>query len=131
MVFLRSLVVWLVIILAEVLHGIARTVWLSPLVGDFKARQIAVFTGSAIILTIAIIFIRWIRAGNVLQLLGVGFLWLALTLGFEIVLGRLVMGYSWERVTSDYNLFKGGLLPIGLVVLTLSPALAAKVRNTV
>ena len=129
-VFLRGLVVWIVIIFAEVLHGTARVVWLEPLVGDFKARQICVFTGMAIILAIASGFIRWIQATSTAQLLGVGVLWLGLTVGFEILLGRL-LGLSWERIGSDYNLLHGGLMPIGLFVLTLSPFIAAKVRGTV
>jgi len=51
--------------------------------------------------------------------LGVGLLWLVLTLGFESVLGRLVLGYSWARIAAEYNLLKGGLMPTGLFVLTL------------
>ncbi len=126
---LRGLIVWLVIIGAEFLHGTARIVWLEPLVGDFRARQISVFTGSVLILAIAFVFIRWLRAAQVNQLLSVGLLWLSLTVGFEIFLGRLVMQLSWERILSDYNLFQGGLMPIGLMVLTLSPLTTAKVRG--
>lgn len=129
-ILLRGLVVWFVIIGAEVLHGTVRTIWLEPLVGDFRARQISVFTGSAMILAIALLFIRWLRAAHVAQLLKVGLLWLSLTVGFEICLGRLVMQLSWERILSDYNLLRGGLMPIGLLILTLSPLIAAKMRGT-
>jgi hypothetical protein len=129
-VFLRGLLVWLVIVFAEALHGTARRVLIEPYAGDFKARQIAVFTGSVIILVIAVFFIRWLRATSTRQLIGVGCLWVGLTVGFEILLGRLVLGYSWERVASDYNLLGGGLLPIGLLILMLSPLIAAKIRGT-
>lgn len=126
---IRALVVWLIIVAAEVLHGIARSLWLEPRVGDFRARQIAVFTGSAMILTIALVFTRWIGARGFRQLLGVGLLWLALMLGFEILLGRFVFGYSWERIASDYDLLQGGLLPIGMAILTLAPLVAARIRR--
>jgi hypothetical protein len=129
MVFLRGLVVWLVIMFAEALHGTARRVLLEPYVGDFKARQIAVFTGSVIILLVAIAFIHWVRATSVYQLICVGLSWVGLTVGFEILLGRFVLGYSWERIASDYDLLRGGLLPIGLLILMLSPLIAAKVRG--
>lgn len=111
---------------AEVVHGVARVILLEPRLGDFKARQIAVFTGSAMILVISFTTIRWLRAESRLQLIGVGFLWLFLTLGFELLLGRLVMGLSWERIASDYKLFEGGLMPIGLLVLTAAPLIAAQ-----
>jgi len=131
MILLKSLVVWVIIVCAEIAHGIARTLLLVPYVGDLHARQIGVFTGSAIILTIAILFIRWIGAKSTFQLLTIGLLWLVLMLTFEITFGLFVVGYSWERIASDYNIFKGGLLPIGMVILTLSPLIAAKIRRLI
>jgi hypothetical protein len=128
MVF-RGLVVWMVIILAESLHGAARVAWLQPMVGDFRARQIAFFTGLAIILTIAVAFIRWIGATNRNQLLIVGMLWMTLTFGFEIGLGRWVMKLSWERILSDYDLSRGGLMIFGMIFLLLAPMLAARLRR--
>ena len=86
---LRSLGVWAVIMLAEVVHGTARVMFLQPYVGDFRARQIAVFTGSAMIIAIAVGLIRWIRATSTAQLFAVGFMWLVLTLAFELFLGRM------------------------------------------
>jgi hypothetical protein len=124
----RSLAVWLVIIAVETCHGIARTLWLEPLVGDVRARQIAVVTGSVLIFTIAILFVQWIGATTRRELLSIGLVWLALTLAFEIALGRL-LGASWERIASDYDPRRGGLLLIGMAVVTLAPLLAARIRN--
>jgi hypothetical protein len=131
MIAARALAVWLLLIFAEILHGIARAALLVPYVGDFRARQIGVFTGSLIILAIAVAFVRWIGASRVAQLLGVGLYWLGLTLAFEILFGRFVMGASWERLGSDYNVPEGGLLPLGLAVLVLSPLIAGKLRAVV
>ncbi|OKH53915.1 hypothetical protein NIES2101_09215 [Calothrix sp. HK-06] len=131
MIYLKALAIWFVIILAETLHGAARTLLLVPLVGDFTARQISVFTGAVIILFIAALFIHWLHTVNIYQLLGIGILWLCLTLTFEIVLGRLVFQYTWERILSDYDILHGGLLPIGLLVLALAPLITAKIRKAV
>jgi hypothetical protein len=62
MFLLRALLVWLVIIGVETVHGILRTLLLMPAVGDFRARQISVFTGSVLIFGIACLFIDWIQA---------------------------------------------------------------------
>jgi hypothetical protein len=126
---LRGAAVWLVIIAVEVVHGIARTLTLAPIVGDFRARQIAVFTGSALILAIAWLFIRWVRPARLGDALAVGALWLGLTVIFEVAFGRLVVHASWSRLASDYDLRRGGLLPVGLVVETLAPAIAARLRG--
>ena len=73
---LRSLAIWLLLIAAESLHGIARAVLLVPHVGEFRSSQVGVFTGSLIILAIALVSVRWIGAARPSQLLGIGSPWL-------------------------------------------------------
>ena len=92
---LRGFAVWGVIILAESLHGTARELWLKPLVGDFRARQMAFFSGMALILGVALLFVRWLRAESNRQLLRVCLLWAGLTLSFEFAFGRFVLDYPW------------------------------------
>lgn len=124
----RSLAVWLVLIAAEIMHGVLRRLVLVPYVGEFRSNQIGVFTGSAIILVIASLTIRWIGANRPSELLTVGIVWLTLTVAFEILFGRFVMGLSWERIAADYNVSQGGLMPLGLLVLLFSPTIVSKVR---
>lgn len=131
MLYFRGFLVWILIISAEVVHGILRGLFLAPAVGDFRARQIAVFTGIIIIFAIAFYTVRWLRASRALQLLIVGFIWLGFTLAFEILIGRFAAGYSWERIFSDYNMPEGGLLPIGLFAMTLMPLAAGKLRKII
>lgn len=123
----RVLAAWLLIIAAESVHGALRQWLLAPMVGDFRARQAGVFTGSLIIFIIAFLLIRWVGMARTRQLLAVGVLWTALTLGFEFALGR-ALGFGWDRILADYNLARGGLMPVGMVVLLLTPYAAAKAR---
>lgn len=125
----RSLTIWLVLIVAEIVHGILRAIVLIPFVGEFRSNQIGVVTGSAIILAIAYFTIRWIGAKRPHGLLLVGLIWLVLTVAFEVLFGRFVVGLSWERIASDYNVLNGGLMPLGLLVLFFSPMIAAKLRG--
>lgn len=124
----RALIVWTGLILAETLHGILRGLLLTPRVGDLRARQIGVPIGAALILAIAVATIRWIGARRTGDLLRIGALWLVLTLCFEFTLGR-ALGYSWERLTQDYDPTRGGYLACGMLVLFLSPWLASRSRN--
>lgn len=127
-IVLRSLTIWLVLIVAEIAHGILRALALVPIVGEFRSNQIGVFTGSAIILLIAYFTIRWIGARRRNELLLAGLIWLVLTVAFEVLFGRFVVGLSWERIASDYNVLNGGLMPLGLLMLFFSPMIAAKFR---
>jgi len=126
---MRSFEVWLLIAAAESVHGALRNALMAPLLGDLKARQIAVFTGSAIVLGIAFIFHDWMRARTTRSQLSAGMIWVGFTVAFELGLGRLVIGLSWERILSDYDLAKGGLMPIGLSIMFFAPAIAARLRR--
>jgi hypothetical protein len=60
----KSALIWLVLIGAEIIHGILRAIVLVPLVGEFRSNQIGVFTGAAIIVAIVYLTIRWIGAAQ-------------------------------------------------------------------
>ncbi|MBX3401164.1 MAG: hypothetical protein KF873_20720 [Gemmataceae bacterium] len=128
-VVLRVVLVWLVIIAVETVHGVLRTLLLVPLVGDFPARRVSVLTGSLLIFGVAWAFVRWIGADTRLRLLGVGLLWVVLTVLFEIGLGRYVLGLSWERIAEDYDVTRGGLLGFGLLFMAATPTLSAMLRR--
>jgi hypothetical protein len=124
----RALVVWLLMMVIETIHGVLRNRFLVPVIGDVGSRQIGVLIGSALILGVAIMTIGWIRPPSERALLGIGALWLTLTLAFEFGLGR-ALGRPWAAMLSDYDLSRGGLLSIGMVVLALSPWIAEHVRQ--
>lgn len=129
MTWLRAFAVWLVIIGVESVHGALRMKFLVPIVGDFRAGQICVFTGALLIFGIAWLFIRWIRAETARSLVTVGIGWVVLTVLFEAGLGRLALDYSWGRIFSEYDLSRGGLMSLGVVFLALAPLLAARLRG--
>lgn len=126
---IRSLAIWFVLIALEIVHGILRGIVLVPFVGEFRSNQIGVFTGSAIILAVAYFAIRWIGTQRPHQLLLVGLIWLVLTVAFEVLFGRFVVELPWERIAADYNLLGGGLMPLGLLFLFVSPMVASKLHR--
>lgn len=124
MFLLRAFAVWLIIIAVETAHGVLRALLLVPIVGDFSARQLSVFTGSLLIFIVTLLLIKWIDAKSTVQLVMVGALWVILTILFEVMLGRLVLDLSWDRITEDYDITRGGLLGFGLMFMLVSPLLS-------
>ena len=70
---------------------------------------------------------RWRIVGRSLTI-WLGMIWLVLTVAFEVLFGRFVVGLTWERIASDYDLLNGGLMPLGLLMLFFIPMIAAKLR---
>jgi hypothetical protein len=124
----RATLTWMLIILAETVHGALREIFIAPSIGDLRARQVGVLVGSGIILAIALATARWrgLETRRVLLLTGAG--WVALTLVFEFALGRAI-GASWDRILSDYDPARGGFMALGLAFMLLSPLLAAKLHG--
>ncbi len=113
----RAFVVWLVLIAAEIVHGILRGLFLVPRVGAFRARQIGVCVASFLIIGIACMFVRWIGATGTKALLAVGFFWLVLMASCELGFGHYDFGLSWEYLRADQDIPRGGLMPFGFVVM--------------
>lgn len=116
---LRAFLIWLVIIASESLHGALRRLLLSPEV-DFALRQLSVLIGVVIIFAITWLFMSWLRIRTARAALAIGALWVLLTLAFELALGRLT-GLSWARILIDYDLTQGGMMPLGLLAMGLTP----------
>lgn len=126
---MRAAIVWLLIILTEIAHGVVRAIFLIPAVGDFPSRQIGVFSGSALFFLVALAAARWMQLANARQAFVAGSGWALATFAFEMLFGRYAVGASWERLLADYDLLHGGLMPIGLALMALCPYAAARARG--
>jgi hypothetical protein len=127
-VFWRSLAAWLVIVLFESTNGTIREMLLVPRWGETTARQISFGSAMVLIFVISLLMIRWINAHNAGTLMLIGLFWIALTLIFEVIIGRL-MGMSWYKILSDYDPLQGGLMAYGLVYLGCMPLITARLRG--
>jgi hypothetical protein len=117
----------MLIMLAETGHGVVRELFIAPVIGGMRARQLGVLLGCVIIFIIAWLTARWMKATTVRQQLMTGAFWVALTLVFEISLGRAT-GVSWGRILSDYNPASGGVMLAGLAFMFITPWLTKKLR---
>lgn len=115
----RVLLVWLLIVAAESAQGGLRQMLFGPEV-QFLVRQVSVLTGAVIIFALAWACRGWTRTRTASGALATGALWVVLTVAFEIVLGRAT-GFNWDRIASDYDLLRGGLMPLGLLAMALTP----------
>jgi hypothetical protein len=129
--WLRAVGLWFLLMAAETLQGLWREKVLALWIANTFARDVGVFTGSLIILLITFACIGWIPAHDARTLLRVGATWVVLTIGYELALGRLAFDRSWSEIASDFDLFHGRLLSLGLLFLLFSPVLAAWLRGRI
>lgn len=124
----RALAVWLLIVVLESAQGVLRQLYLVPVLGDLRSCQLGVASGTVIIFLVAVAAARWIGAARARTLLGVGVIWVGLTLAFEVGLG-LVLGLPFQGLLADYRPSEGGYLGVGMMLMLLAPLLASRLRN--
>ena len=127
MPWLQAALVWMLIMLAETGHGMVREVFIAPVIGGLRARQLGVLVGCILIFVIAWLTARWMNATTRRQQLTVGAFWVLLTVIFEFALGRATH-LSWTRILSDYNPAHGGFMLFGLAFMFITPWLTRRLR---
>ena len=118
---LRALTVWLLLLLLAVLNGALREEALVPWFGPKAAHLISTLLLSGLILGATALTIGWIAPGSSAGALGVGALWLLLTLAFEFLAGHFVFHKPWPELLADYDLTRGRIWILVLLVTFLAP----------
>lgn len=121
MILSKAVLYWFGIALLEMIHGIARAQFLAPRVGDFRSRQIAVFTGSLIIIIYTWTIFSRLGLESSSDALLVGMIWVTCMTLFEFSVGHYVFKFPWKWLLNDFNLLRGRLLALGMIVLGLAP----------
>ena len=126
----KSVLMWLLILVAMVANGAFRVLVLRPRLGEHSARQVASVLGVIIILGMTGPFVRRLGDPGAGRLLEVGLLWLVLTVAFELLFGHYVAGASWDVLVDDYDLLSGHLWPLVPAATLLAPWLWGVARGT-
>lgn len=120
-----SIKIWLCFAAFAVLNGAFREKILARKYGDLKARFISTLMLSSVIFLITLLYFLKMHLASVPlpNPWAVGALWTLLTLAFEFLVGRFVMGAKWEALLQEYNVFQGRSWPLVLVTIFFSPVI--------
>lgn len=128
-IMMKSIVVWLIIVIAAILNGGLRETFLTPLIGAQLSLPISGITLSVLVFVItylSIPFLGDVKSGAYLR---IGLFWIILTLSFEYLFGHYVMGKSWNEINQVFDVQNGNLFIVVLFVTALSPWTAAKLKG--
>ena len=117
---IRALLMWLALAAVMFANGAVRALVWQPRLGEHLARQVATGLGVLIVFGFAFLFVRRLESPTNGELLGVGALWLMLTLAFEFGLGYIT-GMSWEAMLADYDIREGRLWPLIPTAALIAP----------
>jgi hypothetical protein len=124
----RGLLVWLLIMLVETIHGVLRGLLVAPRLGEETASRIGWPIGMIIVIGVSYLTIRWIGLRDASNLIRLGALWPMLTFVFEVIIGTL-RGLDATRMWAEINPLAGGLMVYSVIVMLFAPLAAHHLRR--
>ena len=112
---------WIPLVFIAIANGALRELWYGKYVGGLAAHQLSTASGILLFGVYIRVVIRVWRPPTAGHAVGVGLMWLAMTIAFEFVFGHYVQGQPWNILLHDYNLLAGRLWVLVLVWVTLAP----------
>jgi hypothetical protein len=125
---MRAVIAWFALAVLAIANGTLREFLLTPRLGSKLGHVASTLVLCALIFLVAWLM-PWIGARQSAVAWRVGALWLALTLGFEFLVGHYVFGNSWEKLLSDYNLPQGRIWILVPIATLIAPRLALVTRG--
>ena len=125
----RAILIWLGILILASINGAVRDLLVAPRFGDLIARAISTIILCILIALVTWWSIVWIRPLNNRAALGIGIVWLVLTLTFEFGFGHFVSRRPWTELLADYDVQRGRLWVLVLIATLLAPLWAGRVRG--
>lgn len=125
--FLKAIMIWFIMAIFAVLNGIMRENIFVPYLGEAAALPISGITLSIIIFTVTFLSFKLFDKSSSMGYLYIGMLWVTMTLAFEMLFGHFVMGKSWRELFEVFNVFKGDLFVVALLVTFFSPIIVSMI----
>jgi hypothetical protein len=122
----RAILVWLLLLVAMFAAGAFRVAVVAPRLSPFGTEVAGALLGVAVILVLTRPFVRSLERPSLGTLLGIGVLWLGLTVAFEFGFFHYVGGRSWESLLAQYDVGAGHLWPFVLAAVALAPFVWAR-----
>lgn len=127
--YLRYFLAWFPIIILAFANAALREAVYRRYVGELAAHQISTLALCILVGIYAWALSRHLKLQSSGQAVGVGLMWLIMTIIFETALGRYVLGNPWSQVLRDYNVLEGRVWPLFLLWLTVSPYIFYRIKD--
>jgi hypothetical protein len=120
----RAAALWFLLLVISIANGAFREAVLSPRFSELTAHQFSCATGIPLILLAVCLTARKWSFRSPAHAWQTGLSWLAATIAFEFVFGRLVIGHPWPRLLHDYAIWDGRLWILVLATILCAPIIS-------
>ncbi len=129
--YIKSIAFWFVLLVLAIINGAVREATYKPILSSYIgiwAHQISSITGILIFFAAIYFFLKHNKneySKN--DLIAAGFIWMAMTLVFEILMNFFIQKLSFEQIIQTYYFWNGETWIFVLISLMVSPVFADKI----
>jgi len=126
----QAVAVWVALLAFAMINGYFRVRFLEPQVGGDVAHLLSTTTLCGAVFVAALLFIgNRGRTPTIRELFGIGLLWSTSTVLLETALGLAAGGRSATELFADYDLTRGRIFVLVLLVEIVAPPLVGWLRH--
>jgi hypothetical protein len=113
------------LVILAIINGIIRNSFYSRQLGELLAHQVSTIVFCVTIIAFSYLFFKYSGVtGTKKDYLHIGLMWLFLTVAFEFLFGHFIAGHTWNHLLADYNVFKGRIWILVLIVTATAPSIS-------
>jgi hypothetical protein len=120
---------WLGFLAVAIGCAVIREKFLVPGLGPLGGKALGTLLVAVIIFGLIYMYVGRLKDATRVSPVKLGLFWTLATIAFEFLFGHYAMGHSWETLWADYNILRGRLWPLVLMVTLFGPLLARKLRD--
>ena len=128
-VYLRYFIAWFPLVILGLLNATIRQVVYASYVSELQAHQISTLT-----ICVLVGIYAWILSGvwklqSPSQAIGVGLMWIVLTVVFESGFGHYMVGDSWGSLLHAYDILEGRVWGLFVLWVGLAPYVFYRINS--
>lgn len=127
--YFKYFIAWFGIVVLGLANATIRQVVYARYVGELVAHQISTLTFALLVGLYAWALSGFLKFSSPGEAIGVGLMWMVLTILFEFALGRYVVGDSWSKLLGDYNLLEGRVWGLFILWVGLAPYIFYRIKG--
>lgn len=123
---LKIILGFILIAFIETLNGIFRIKVLNKSFTKKLSKFISFILGSILIFLINLFYIPILSISSQEEAFFIGFTWALLMILYDVFVGKFMFKMSWENIADDFDILKGNLLSLGIILIVFMPIFVFK-----
>lgn len=129
MYLVKAIAIWLVMVIAAIANGLIREKLFNVYLSETLALVLSGVLLSILILLIIYMTIGFYKWKQGSSYIGLGIIWVSFTLLFEYGFGYFVRGSPISEINQIFNVSKGNLFILALIVTLVGPRVIAQYKG--